>query len=69
MVIFQTDEDLNKKISKIKKSTGIKSTSELLRYLITSASEKVVDDKNGNENTVSNKDNEKSEISKGVNSE
>jgi len=53
MVIFQTDEDLNKKISKIKKSTGIKATSDLLRYLITSAAEKTLDDKNGNENTVS----------------
>ena len=50
IINFQTDEDLDDKIEKIKKSIGIRATSDLLRYLITSAAEKV-EDKKGNENT------------------
>jgi hypothetical protein len=50
IINFQTDEDLDAKIKKIKKSIGIRATSDLLRYLITTATEKV-EDKNGNENT------------------
>jgi hypothetical protein len=46
IINFQTDEDLDAKIDKIKKSTGIRATSDLLRYLITSAAEKVVDIRN-----------------------
>ena len=50
IINFQTDENLDAKIEKIKKSIGIRATSDLLRYLITSAAEKV-EDKKGNENT------------------
>ena len=50
IINFQTDEDLDAKIEKIKKSIGIRATSDLLRYLITTAAEKA-EDKKGNENT------------------
>lgn len=46
IINFQTDEDLDAKIEKIKKSTGIRATSDLLRYLISSAVEKIEDKKN-----------------------
>ena len=49
IINFQTDEDLDAKIEKIKKATGIRATSDLLRYLITAAAERI-EDKNGNEN-------------------
>jgi geranylgeranyl pyrophosphate synthase len=45
IINFQTDEDLDAKIEKIKKSTGIRATSDLLRYLISSAAEKIEDRK------------------------
>ena len=48
IINFQTDEDLDNKIEKIKKSTGIRATAELLRYLISSAAEKVEDQKSEN---------------------
>ena len=49
IINFQTDEDLDKKIDKIKKYTGIKATSDLFRYIISSAAEKI-EDKKDNEN-------------------
>jgi len=45
IINFQTDGDLDAKIEKIKKSTGIRATSDLLRYLISSAAEKIEDRK------------------------
>ena len=50
IINFQTDGDLDAKIKIIKKSIGIRATSDLLRYLITSAAEKAGANK-GNENT------------------
>ena len=50
IINFQTDGDLDAKIKIIKKSIGIRATSDLLRYLITAAAEKV-EGKKGNENT------------------
>jgi hypothetical protein len=46
IINFQTDGDLDAKIKKIKKSIGIRATSDLLRYLITSAAGKIEDRKN-----------------------
>jgi hypothetical protein len=45
IINFQTNEDLDAKIEQIKKSIGIRATSDLLRYLITAAAEKVEDKK------------------------
>jgi metal-responsive CopG/Arc/MetJ family transcriptional regulator len=50
IINFESDEELDKKIDKIKKATGIRTTSELLRYAISSMAEKI-EDKKDNENS------------------
>ena len=49
IINFESDEELDKKIDKIKKATGIRTTSELLRYVISSIAEKI-EDRKDNEN-------------------
>jgi hypothetical protein len=45
IINFESDEELDKKINKIKQATSIRTTSELLRYVISSMAEKIEDQK------------------------